>query len=89
MRRNDGVQEYRHWQKQHLRFTDRQLFTGYDVTEFEGLFHEKPVEWIITGIDELMEPIVKRSSFPFYGFGRGIRGIYERISSRGYQVLLY
>ena len=41
-----------------------QLFTGYDVTEFEALFHKKPVEWITTtGVDGLIEPIEKRSDF--------------------------
>ena len=41
-----------------------QLFTGYDVTEFEGLFREKPVEWITTaGVDGLLEPIEKRPDF--------------------------
>ncbi len=36
-----------------VRHFKEQLFTGYDVTELEGLFHEKPVEWITTaGIDE-------------------------------------
>ncbi len=41
-----------------------QLFTGYDVTEFEGLFEDKPVEWITTtGVDGLLEPIEKRSDF--------------------------
>lgn len=41
-----------------------QLFTGYDVTEFEQLFAEKPVEWITTaGVDGLLEPIEKRPDF--------------------------
>ena len=41
-----------------------QLFTGYDVTEFEALFQKKPVEWITTaGVDGLLEPIEKRSDF--------------------------
>lgn len=41
-----------------------QLFTGYDVTEFEALFHEKPVEWLTTtGVDGLLEPIEKRPDF--------------------------
>ena len=41
-----------------------QLFTGYDVTEFEQLFHEKPVEWITTaGVDGLLEPLEKRTDF--------------------------
>ena len=41
-----------------------QLFTGYDVTEFEELFQKKPVEWITTtGVDGLLEPIEKRPDF--------------------------
>lgn len=35
-----------------------QLFTGYDIAEFEDLFKEKPVEWITTaGTDGMLEPI--------------------------------
>ena len=41
-----------------------QLFTGYEVTEFERLFEEKPVQWITTtGVDGLLEPIEKRPDF--------------------------
>ena len=41
-----------------------QLFTGYDVTEFEDLFRDKPVEWITTaGVDGMLEPIEKRPDF--------------------------
>ncbi len=41
-----------------------QLFTGYDITEFEGLFHNKPVEWITTaGMDGLIESIEMRPDF--------------------------
>ena len=41
-----------------------QLFTGYDVTEFEALFESKPVEWITTaGVDGLLEPIEQRPDF--------------------------
>lgn len=41
-----------------------QLFTGYDVTEFEQLFENKPVEWITTaGVDGLLEAIEKREDF--------------------------
>ena len=47
-----------------VRHFKEQLFTGYDVTEFEALFHGKPVEWITTaGVDGLMEPIEKRPDF--------------------------
>ncbi len=41
-----------------------QLFTGYVITLFEGLFFGKPVEWITTaGVDGLMEAIEKRPDF--------------------------
>lgn len=47
-----------------IRHFKEQLFTGYDVAEFEGLFHGKPVEWITTaGVDGLIEPIEKRPDF--------------------------
>ena len=41
-----------------------QLFTGYDVAEFERLFQGKPVQWLTTtGVDGLLEPIEKRPDF--------------------------
>ena len=41
-----------------------QLFTGYDVTEFEGLFCGKPIEWITTaGVDGMVEAIERRPDF--------------------------
>ena len=41
-----------------------QLFTGYDVTEFEHLFDGKPVDWITTaGTDGLLEPLEDRPDF--------------------------
>ncbi len=47
-----------------VRHFKEQLFTGYDITEFEELFQNKPVEWITTaGVDGLLEPIEKRSDF--------------------------
>lgn len=47
-----------------IRHFKEQLFTGYDITEFEGLFSGKPVEWITTaGVDGLMEAIEKRPDF--------------------------
>ena len=47
-----------------IRHFQEQLFTGYDVTEFERLFDNKPVEWITTaGVDGLLEPIEKRADF--------------------------
>lgn len=47
-----------------IRHFKEQLFTGYDVTEFEALFEGKEVEWITTtGVDGLIEPIEDRSDF--------------------------
>ncbi len=47
-----------------VRHFKEQLFTGYDVKEFEGLFHRKPVEWITTaGMDGMIEPVEKRPDF--------------------------
>ncbi len=47
-----------------MRHFKEQLFTGYDVVEFERLFREKPVDWITTaGVDGLLEPIEKRPDF--------------------------
>ena len=47
-----------------VRHFREQLFTGYDVTEFEQLFQEKPIEWLTTtGVDGLLEPIEKRPDF--------------------------
>lgn len=47
-----------------VRHFKEQLFTGYDVTEFERLFDDKPVEWVTTaGTDGLLEPIEMREDF--------------------------
>ena len=47
-----------------VRHFKEQLFTGYDVTEFERLFQEKPVAWITTtGVDGMLEPIEDRPDF--------------------------
>ncbi len=47
-----------------IRHFKEQLFTGYDVTEFEGLFEGKPVEWITTaGTDGILEAIEDRDDF--------------------------
>ena len=47
-----------------VRHFKEQLFTGYDVVEFERLFEGKPVEWIATaGTDGLLEPIEERPDF--------------------------
>ena len=41
-----------------------QLFTGYDVNEFEELFAEKPVEWNTTaGTDGILESVEDRADF--------------------------
>ena len=47
-----------------VRHFKEQLFTGYDVTEFEKLFEEKPVQWLATtGTDGILEPIEDRVDF--------------------------
>ena len=47
-----------------VRHFKEQLFTGYDVPEFEGLFQAKPVDHLTTaGVDGLLEPIEKRPDF--------------------------
>ncbi len=43
-----------------------QLFTGYDVVEFEDLFKDKKTEWITTaGTDGILEPIQENEGFSF------------------------
>ena len=47
-----------------VRHFKEQLFTGYDIKEFEMLFEEKPVQWITTtGTDGIVESIEDRSDF--------------------------
>ena len=47
-----------------IRHFKEQLFTGYDIKEFEELFMDKPVEWITTtGVDGLIEPLEMRPDF--------------------------
>lgn len=47
-----------------VRHFKEQLFTGYDIIEFEQLFREKPVDWITTaGVDGLLEAIEERPDF--------------------------
>ena len=47
-----------------VRHFKEQLFTGYDVVEFEALFENRDVTWITTaGVDGLLEPIEKRPDF--------------------------
>ena len=47
-----------------VRHFKEQLFTGYDIAEFEDLFREKPVEWVATtGTDGLLAVIEDRPDF--------------------------
>ena len=47
-----------------VRHFKEQLFTGYDIVEFEKLFEGKPVQWLLTtGTDGLLESIEDRSDF--------------------------
>ena len=47
-----------------VRHFKEQIFTGYDVTEFEGLFSDKPTTHLVTtGTDGLIEPIEERPDF--------------------------
>ena len=48
----------------HVRHFKEQLFTGYDIKEFERLFEGKPVRWITTtGTDGIVESIEDRTDF--------------------------
>lgn len=47
-----------------VRHFKEQLFTGYDIVEFERLFEDKPVQWIATtGTDGLVEAVEDRADF--------------------------
>ena len=47
-----------------VRHFKEQLFTGYDVKEFESLFDGKPVQWITTtGTDGIVESVEDRPDF--------------------------
>ena len=47
-----------------IRHFKEQIFTGYDVAEFEELFTKKPVDRLTTaGVDGLLEPIEGRPDF--------------------------
>lgn len=49
-----------------VRHFKEQLFTGYDVAEFEELFKDMPVNWITTvGVDSVFEMIQHRPDFHF------------------------
>ena len=48
----------------HVRHFKEQLFTGYDIREFEQLFEGKPIQWITTaGTDGIVESIEDRLDF--------------------------
>ena len=47
-----------------IRHFQEQMFTGYDIVEFEALFENKPVEWIATaGVDGFLEAVQERPDF--------------------------
>ena len=47
-----------------IRHFKEQLFTGYDVNEFEALFADKNVSWITTtGVDSILESIEDNDEF--------------------------
>lgn len=49
-----------------IRHFQEQMFTGYDIIEFESLFESKAVEWITTaGVDGFLEAIQERPDFSF------------------------
>ncbi len=57
-------QEENFTENYHVKHFKEQLFTGYDVIEFEQLFESKPVEWITTaGVDGILEPLEDREDF--------------------------
>lgn len=57
-------QEENYDEDYHIRHFKEQLFTGYDIDEFEGLFQNKTVEWITTvATDGMLEALEKRSDF--------------------------
>jgi len=47
-----------------IRHFEEQLFTGYDVTEFEQLFLAKPVQkLVVAGVDSVLELAQERNDF--------------------------
>ena len=47
-----------------VRHFKEQLFTGYDISEFEKMFESKPVRWVATtGTDGMLEPIEELPDF--------------------------
>ena len=60
---HDGMEE-NFDEKYRTRHYAEQLFTGYDVTEFEQLFKDKPVDYITTvGTNGILESIEERKDF--------------------------
>ena len=64
---NWGVGEEENFTKDYkFRHFQEQMFTGYDIEEFEGLFREKAVDRITTaGTDCFLEAVQKRDDFAF------------------------
>lgn len=49
-----------------VRHFENQLFTGYDICEFENLFSNKNLEYItIVGVDGSVESLEERNDFSF------------------------
>ena len=47
-----------------IRHFKEQLFTGYDIEEFETLFADRPVQWLATtGVDGMVEALEDREDF--------------------------
>ena len=67
-----------------------QLFTGYDVVEFEELFKDKKTEWITTaGTDSIIESIEDKADFSFTdgdfeAFGKWYLAFAEKRELLGY-----
>ena len=59
----DGIEE-NFTDAYEIRHFEEQLFTGYDIVEFEGLFAEKEIEYISTvAADTILELARKRTDF--------------------------
>jgi len=64
----DKAEEINFAEDYKIKHLKEQLFTGYDIVEFEDLFKEKSVYWITTaGTDALLEPIEHRVDFSLEG----------------------
>ena len=67
-----------------IRHFKEQLFTGYEVPEFEALFADKPVAWVTTaGVDGMLETVEEREDFAigdedFEAFKRWYSAICEK-----------